>query len=54
MNYRVSYRLRITDDWNEAEFATFGEAYKFKKIQRAKLWIATIHVKHANGQWVGC
>lgn len=51
--FRVNFRQRARDDWQERVFETKREALDFKAKMRAQLWAACIHMKCADGRWLG-
>lgn len=53
MKWRVVYRQRASEPWQEAYFATCGAAYRFKQTKRRQLWSAFVQCLHADGVWEG-
>lgn len=51
--FRVVYRQRARDAWQEREFATLIEAHRFKHQQRARLWAAAVQYWHTTEErWI--
>lgn len=54
MKYRVCFRQRARDDWQEREFTDYAEAKRFKIAKQAAIWAAFIQTWNIREQrWIG-
>lgn len=50
--YRVIFRHRVTDPWQEELHPTRRAAFARKAALRARLWAAVVQTQDAAGQWI--